>query len=214
LFAYLTTDRRRWLLGFALTDAAALHCHHLAIVYQAMFSGILAFVMLQRYFKDRTSRDSGVSFMSVVGLFFGVHLLILALYLPTLTQFINYIVLSAPGERPIYTLELSATFFQELFGRWGNGTEWSMVYAVLLIAGVVHTMHRRDMTIALIVWLVVPFVLFANYPFAWIFDIRYVIGALPPFILLVTAGLVAAATSATRIIENRLQLRSEFGPRI
>ena len=42
----------------------------------------------------------------------------------------------------------------------------------------------------LLVWLIVPFLPFSLIPFAKFFDIRYIIAALPPFLLVTAAGLV------------------------
>ena len=43
----------------------------------------------------------------------------------------------------------------------------------------------------LLVWLIVPFLPFSLIPFAKFFDIRYIIAALPPFLLVTAAGLVS-----------------------
>jgi 4-amino-4-deoxy-L-arabinose transferase-like glycosyltransferase len=213
LFSFLATNHRRWLIGFAVSGAAALHTHHLAAIYQLAFSAILAFVLLRRYFRERSEGGGARSFMSVVNPLIGSHLLIVFLYLPTLPQAINMAtrIASVPSD---HTLHLSVRFFWELLGRWGNGTPWSAVYALLLLTGVATVVRRRDVTLALLVWLAAPFVFYATVPFRSFFDIRYVMGALPPFILLVAVGVVSTGAFVARVVARRREFAELLGGRL
>jgi hypothetical protein len=117
--------------------------------------------------------------MSVANPLITSHLLIVFLYLPTLPQAIGVAARIRSNEAH-HTLQLSFRFFWALLGRWGNGKPWSVVYGLLLLAGVAAVVRRRDVTLALLVWLTAPFVFYVNAPFMRLFDIRYVMGALPP----------------------------------
>ena len=120
------------------------------------------------------------------------------LYIPMISALMNF--LTESGSKDRYTLDLSIRFFWELFGRWGNGTAWSMAYAVTFSAGVVAVVQRRDLSLSLILWFAAPFLVLAFVPSkSMLFDIRYLAGALPAFILLIAAGVVSIAAVGQRL---------------
>jgi hypothetical protein len=97
-----------------------------------------------------------------------------------------------------YVLNISPRLIWELLGRWGNGSSWAIAYGLCLVAGVVAIVRRWDASLALVLWFVAPFAFYSLVPFGILFDIRYLIGCLPPFFLIVGAGIVSIASLARR----------------
>jgi hypothetical protein len=74
--------------------------------------------------------------------------------------------------------------------------------------GVAVVMRRKDQSLSLLLWLIAPFAVFSLRPFdAPFFDIRYLMGALPAFFLLVAVGIFGMAFLTQQILAS-------FAPRL
>jgi 4-amino-4-deoxy-L-arabinose transferase-like glycosyltransferase len=203
LFAFLCTRHWRWLLGFILAGAASVYTHFVSPVLHLCVAVTILGILGDRYRRSRRGDVDPVSWLdvlkfSVLG-YAGMGLLIL----PLARQIIGFLNRDTPPGT--HLLNLSPTFLGELLGRWGNGSEWSILYAVCFLAGVLSVLRRRDASFVLLLWFASPFVIFSLVPEKRIFDIRYLIGSLPAFFLLTALGLVTVA----RALQSRL---SRWGP--
>jgi mannosyltransferase len=88
-----------------------------------------------------------------------------------------------------HTLALTGHFFVELFNRWTFGAPWGIIAAGLLALGVIRSCKSFEAAVILFPWMAIPFLYFGFVPFGKFFDIRFVIAALPPFLILVGSGL-------------------------
>ena len=131
------------------------------------------------------------------------------LYLPGFNTFREFLDRPQTGE--FFTLNLSARFFTELFGRWGNGSQWSVIYAILLLLGLFSVLRRRGLALVCLIWISIPFVVFALVPFAKFFDVRYLIASVPMFFLLVAEG-ISVTSRASACLISRFQAPTPDAP--
>jgi mannosyltransferase len=99
------------------------------------------------------------------------------------------ILLTGPDLEGLHTLALTRYFFVELFNRWTFGAPWGILSVGLVALGVIRSCKSLERAAVLLPWLVMPFLFFRLVPTGKFFDIRYVITALPPFLILVAYGL-------------------------
>jgi hypothetical protein len=180
-----------------------LYSHHFALVYLACASLSLCFILFALY---RAARSGETKFPEVSSLIWPLviaYMVIGLLYLPVLPNFIKFTTHPRPA---VHTLNLGIQFFSELFGRWGNGRDWSAAYAVCFLTGLATVLRRRDMSLSLLLWFSVPFAVFALIPFSKFFSIRYLIGVLPVFFLLVALGISDISSLVQRLL-TRLPVR-------
>lgn len=105
-----------------------------------------------------------------------------------------------------HTLALSARLLVEVFGRWTFGHVWGFISAGLLTLGVVRTCRSWEGSAILLPWAAMPFLVFGFVPFGKFFDLRFLITALPPFLILVGAGLDWIVEGATRTLAQVARL--------
>ena len=77
---------------------------------------------------------------------------------------------------------------------------WGFISAGLLTLGVVRTCRSWEGSAILLPWAAMPFLVFGFVPFGKFFDLRFLITALPPFLILVGAGLDWIVEGATRTL--------------
>jgi mannosyltransferase len=88
-----------------------------------------------------------------------------------------------------HTLALTGHFFVELFNRWTFGAPWGILSIGLVALGLIRSCRSLERAAILLPWVAMPFLVFGFVPFGKFFDIRFVITALPPFLILVGSGL-------------------------
>ena len=88
-----------------------------------------------------------------------------------------------------HTLALTGRFFVELFNRWTFGAPWGILSIGLVALGLIRSCRSLERAAILLPWVAMPFLVFGFVPFGKFFDIRFVITALPPFLILVGSGL-------------------------
>lgn len=223
LFLYRSRRRFRLLVPFVLCAAGAVYTHHLALAAQLAVAVIAAADLGRLAFERR--RGSRELTRAVVFYLIG-GLATALLYLPKAWTLLHYLGTGNLGAG--HYLDLSAWVVWQLAARWTAGDTWvNGVVVVAFAAGVVGIVSRNALparrerrleavslrrSIAatvlrfdlayppagLLVWLVVPFLPFFLVPFAKFFDIRFVIAALPPFLLVTAAGLLELGRWAAR----------------
>ncbi len=200
LFAFLRSGHWRWLVGFILAGAASVYTHFVAPVLHLCIVAVMLGILADRYRRSRAGQPDPVSWpevlkFSILG-YAGMGLLVL----PLAGQLIGFLQRDTPVGT--HLLDLSPRFISELLGRWGNGSEWSIFYALCLVVGIIAVVRRRDASLVLLLWFAAPFVIFSLVPEKRIFDIRYLIGALPGFFLLTGLGLVTIAAGVQRTLSR------------
>lgn len=114
-----------------------------------------------------------------------------------------------------HTLALSGRFFVELFNRWTFGAPWGILSIGLVALGVIRSCRSLERAAILLPWIALPFLVFGFVPFGKFFDIRFVITALPPFLILVGSGLdwmiEGVASTLARLAPLRDAARSSLG---
>jgi mannosyltransferase len=113
-----------------------------------------------------------------------------------------------------HTLALSARLLVEVFNRWTFGSPWGILSAGLVAVGVVRSCRSWERAAVLLPWAAMPFLVFGFVPFGKFFDMRFLITALPPFLILVGAGLDWLIEGATRLVASvtRLEHRAVARP--
>ena len=199
VFGFLTSGRWRWLPAFVAAAAASVYSHHFAWILQACIAVTLLAVLVARYARRSEGGPNGGSWKPVLLFSVLAYAALGLLYLPLVPDLMEFLV--RPGSSASHSLSLSFQFFWELFGRWGNGSSWSFLYAGCFVAGLVVILLRRDVSLALILWFAAPFIVFALVPSkSRLFDIRYVIGALPAFLLIVALGIVSLVSQGQKLL--------------
>ncbi len=222
LVCYLGKGRARDVVGWGLSAMVSLYAHHFSMIYVVCGLAVAAITLVANAMRRGAARDAQANpaappqnasgtdtgaadslpgsampdgaagtVLSRMVAPVVVLLAMAALYAPGLKTFIAFASRPRIGEP--HTLNLSVKFFSELIGRWGNGSQWSVIYAIFLALGVWSVLYRRGLTLACLLWLAAPFALFGFVPFTKFFDIRYLIGSLPVFILLVAEGIAVVS---------------------
>ena len=223
LVCYLRSSKKRHLVGWAVSSVISLYTHHFSVIYVLCGMAVAALFVLANTMRsagggkrrnntapsqDETEpkTDSEDALPDAVSPRRGPRtvlwriappvltlIAVAVVYAPGFATFIKFV--STPKTGDVHTLNLTGTFFTELIGRWGNGSQWSVIYAILLVLGLCSVLIRRDLTLACLLWLLVPFAIFGWVPFTHFFDIRYLIGSLPVFFLLVAEGICLLSRS-------------------
>jgi hypothetical protein len=167
------------LLVFSLV--ASLYTHHAAFfVGGAIAIAGLSFI-LHRW------RTSGTFPLGLCGGLAGASVLVALGFWPQLAHFKIFLA-SSDLDRE-HTLALTGRFFVELFNRWTFGAPWGILSIGLLALGVIRSCKSLERAAILFPWIAIPILYFGFVPFGKFFDIRFVITAFPPFLILVACGL-------------------------
>jgi len=183
------------LLVLTLSVLACLYTHHSAFfVGGAITIAGLAFTL-------RLWWQTGKFPLWLCGGLVGSALVITLGFWPQLAHFRSFLE-SSDLDRE-HTLALTGHFFVELFNRWTFGAPWGFIAVGLLAPGAIRSCKSFETAVILFPWLAIPFLYFGFVPFGKFFDIRFVIAALPPFLILVGSGLSwlsdGAATALARL---------------
>jgi 4-amino-4-deoxy-L-arabinose transferase-like glycosyltransferase len=199
VFGFLASGRWRWLPAFVASAVVSVYSHHFAWIFQACIAVTLLGALVARYAGASAGFPGGRSWKPVL-LFSVLAYAALGLsYLPLAPDLIEFF--TRRSQAASHTLNPSFPFFWELFGRWGNGSSWSLLYTACFVVGLVAIGRRRDMSLALILWFAAPFLVFALLPSkSRLFDIRYLIGALPAFLLIVALGIDTLVAQGHRLL--------------
>lgn len=181
---FLSFVRSKSIAGLAVLTVSilgALYTHHAAVfVGSAIAIAGLAFI-LRRWWADGSFPFwlfGGLAGSSVVvGLGFW----------PQIAHFNSFLASSDLARE--HTLALTGHFFVELFNRWTFGAPWGFLSIGLVALGVIQSGRSLERAAILFPWIAMPFLVFGFVPFGKFFDIRFVITALPPFLILVGSGL-------------------------
>ena len=200
-FRFAATHRNGWLFAFTGCGVASLYAHHLGLVNQLALAVLaLATVAGDRLATHPPSQHRAFGRHELYRLAFA-FLAIGLLYLPQLPNLIGF--LRSGVAEPLARLVPSLRFAHELIGVWGGGRgapAW--LYEALLVAGVLAGTRAGRPAPALLWWIVCPILVFSVVPFSKFFDARYLMAALPAFLLLVAAGAVASVGALARALER------------
>ena len=183
LISYLKNNNKRDLLGFIIACTCSLYTHNCSTIF--LLSG---FLMVALHYLiiifPRCNYEECKSLIIPMAL---SYILIMALYIPGLINYLTFVQQYAAGEA--HVLNFSLNFIYELFGRWGNGTDWSWVYFTLFILGCLNLI-KKEFGFMILIWFISPFLVFTLIPFnKSFFDIRYLFGSLPAFFLIIASGI-------------------------
>ena len=188
---YLEKGRRRWLVPLTLCAAAALYTHHLALVPQLAVATMAAWPILRQRGEPSQGSAAGMRTAPLAAGLLAAGTGAVLLYLPQARNL--YRDLSTENLEKEHTLRLSGEFLWHLSSRWGVGDNlFNVLVVALLLIGAGGIILRQRRALGLLAWLVIPFLPFVLIPFGKFFDIRFVIAALPPFLLITAAGLTFA----------------------
>jgi uncharacterized membrane protein len=195
LFGFLKSGRWRWFFAFVLAATGSVYTHHFAWVFQLCAAATLALAVGARALGRPLGNATVPSLKALIAFSLLAYAAVAVLYIPVMPTLLKFLTGQGSGVTALHTLSLSPGFFWELFGRWGNGTSWSLAYLICFLTGLVTVVRRRDVSLSLLLWFVAPFLVFVLIPSpSRLFDARYVVGALPAFFLLVALGLVSIAS--------------------
>jgi 4-amino-4-deoxy-L-arabinose transferase-like glycosyltransferase len=225
LFLYRSRRSFWLLLPFVLCVAGAVYTHHLALAAQLAVAVIAAADLARLAFERRRGSPE---LARATAWYLAGALATALLYLPKAWTLLHYLGTGNLGAG--HYLDLSAWLVWQLAARWTAGDSWvNGAVLVAFAAGVVGivshratpghrerrlealslrrsiaaTVLRFDLgypPAGLLVWLVVPFLPFFLVPFAKFFDIRFVIAALPPFLLVTAEGLLDLGRWVARLL--------------
>ncbi len=209
----LSFVRSRSVAGLALLSfsiLASLYTHH-ASFFVVGAIGIAGLALIVQHW-----RASGTFPRWLCGGLAGAAVLIALGYWPQLT-FTDTFLASSDLDRE-HTLALSGRLFVELFNRWTFGVPWGFLSIGLVVLGVIRSCRSLERAAILLPWFAAPFLVFGFVPFGKFFDMRFVITALPPFLILIGSGLdwIAEGVTSTLARLARLQdtARSPLGSSI
>jgi 4-amino-4-deoxy-L-arabinose transferase-like glycosyltransferase len=198
---FLSLVRSRSVPGvilLAVSLLGSLYTHH-ATVFVAVPIGLAAGVLVARSWW--TSRRFP---WWLCGGFVAAAVLVGLGYWPQLAHTQTFLA-SDDLERD-HTLALSGRLLIEVFSRWTFGHVWGFISAGLLTLGMVRTCRSWERSAILLPWVAMPFLVFGFVPFGKFFDMRFLITALPPFLILVGAGLDWIVEGAARMLARVARL--------
>lgn len=181
---FLSFIRSRSIAGLVLLTVsllASLYTHQSAFFIGGAIGIAALSLILQRWW------TSGKIPLWLCGGLAGATLLIALGLWPQLAH-VRSLLESSDLDRE-HTLALTGHFFVELFNRWTFGAPWGIIALGLLVLGIIRSCRSLEPAIILLPWMAVPFLFFGFVPFGKFFDIRFIIAALPPFLILVGSGL-------------------------
>jgi hypothetical protein len=204
---FLSFVRSGSLLGLALLAISllgSLYTHH-ATVFVAVPIAVAGCVLAgQRWWMDRR-------FPWWLGGGFAAAAVLIALgYWPQIAHTRTF--LSSDDLERDHTLALSARLLVEVFGRWTFGYVWGLLSAGLLVIGVMRACRSLERSAIVLPWVVMPFLVFGFVPFGKFFDLRFLITALPSFLILVGAGLDWIIEGITRVLARLVRLEDRRVP--
>jgi hypothetical protein len=165
----------------AFSILAALYTHHAAFFVGGAIATAGLLFIVHRW------RASGSMPLWLCGGLAGASVVVALGFWPQLVHFKSFLA-SSDLDRE-HTLALTGHFFVELFNRWTFGTPWGILSIGLVALGVIRSCRSLERAAILLPWFAIPFLVFGFVPFGKFFDIRFVITALPPFLILVGSGL-------------------------
>jgi mannosyltransferase len=198
-FRFAATHRTGWLLAFTACGLASLYAHHLGLVNQLALAVLAAATAagdrLATHPPSLHQRLGRRELYLLAGAFLAIGLL----YLPQLPNLLGF--LRSGVAEPLVRLAPSARFAHELAGVWGGGRGLpALLYEALFLAGVWTGVRAGRPAPALVWWIACPILIFSLVPFSKFFDARYLMAALPAFLVLVAAGAVASVAAAARLL--------------
>lgn len=196
-FLFLRGRSQASLVGFVLSGTASLYAHHLAALNQLTLAIIVAGFIVQGRVVARPADRAPLSRSDLLRLVLAFAAIAL-LYLPQLGTLLDFA--GSEVSQSSVSLSPSWRFADELVARWGGGEgPITRLYEFALLVGIAAAFWRRGDQWVLLVWLASPFVFFTLLPFAKFFDIRYVISAYAPFVILAGAGFGYSADAVARL---------------
>ncbi len=197
---YLRENSWRSVALLILSHTILLYAHHVGILV-LLASGLIAFIHSLLRWREAPEKEKQKVLWKKLSHCVATVLGIGVLFFPQSKNLLAYA--TGPNMATKHRLLVSPKFLEELIGRWGNGVEWSPLFAILILLGLYACIRKYRSGLSLVIWGVMPFIFFSAVSFEKFFDIRFLITTFPIFFLLVALGIV----ETSRIFKDRLKFR-------